>query len=234
MSKYAPQKAQVEERLKGSLFEDAVDATTRKVSPDKMRRELGTWNWATHHTKILLMTHDGKPVGEIAKTLKLSTSAVSKIRASTYFIQKLAALNTKVIEKTVERKSEAIVTDKARQALNKAAYRAAIKLIKLAAKGEPTQRIQLDACKDILDRAGLKPVEIVETRERVYSPEEVAHAKGILLETQSIIERLSNQSSPFVLGDSSPGTLASPETDQAHALPAKNVAPGPREDQSAS
>lgn len=183
---------------------------------------IGPHNWKPVHTKILLMVNDGMEHKYIARKLDISTNTLSRVKTSSYFLTKLARLNSRVIEKVTEKRAVVIATDKARALLTKAAVPAAQQVIKLAASGEPQDRVKLLACQDILDRAGLRPIEIIETRERVYSPEEVVHARDVLLETQSIVERLANQTTPFVFNPSKKveeARVVSSETDQAHDGP---------------
>lgn len=192
------------------------DAPLMRKIPYNSQKNITPENWKPDYTRILLMTQRGAEPAEIAKELRLSTSLVYKVRNSTFFVQKLAGLQTKVIERVTEKRSEMLATDKARAILTKASLFAAKKVIKLAKEGLGKDRLQFDACKDIMDRAGLKPIEILETRERVYSPEEVAHAKAILVETQEIVERFSNKRSPYIIRDSVSKKLPSSDTDKAH------------------
>lgn len=185
----------------------------RKVHGHQLRSE----NWNPTHTRILLMAQEGKGTNEIAKETGLAIGSITNIKNSPCFQQRLAAFNYKIVEKVVEKRSSQIATSEARELLNQAAVAAAQTVIKLAARGMPEDRVKLLACQDILDRAGLRPIEIIETRERVYSPEEIVHARAVLAETEDIIKRLSNQTNPFVF-DPSKGPrqgLASSATDQA-------------------
>lgn len=156
-------------------------------------------NWKPEYTKVLLATQRGITVEQISREVGISPRTINLVRSSTFFVQKLAGLNTKVIEKTVEKRSTMLATDKAREVLTKAALGAARRMIQLSKMGENVDKVKLLACQDIMDRAGLKPIEIIESRERVYSPEEVQSARAILQETEAIVMRLSNQTSPFVL-----------------------------------
>lgn len=179
--------------------------------------EVSAETWTPDHTRILLLTQRGVSLTEIARELKIHITTVSRVRNSTFFIQKLAGLQTKIIERVSEKRSISLATDRAMELIKKAAYAASKKVIQIGKTGTPEQRIQLDACKDIMDRAGMKPIEVLETRERVYSPEEVSHAKNMLIEAQEIVERLSNQRSPYILRDSSiVQKLPSSVTDKAH------------------
>lgn len=172
-------------------------------------------NWRPEYTVILLETHRGAPLLEIAQKVRMAPQSVTAVRNSTYFLNKLAALQTKVIEKVTEKRAVQLTTDKARDVITKAAFTAARKMVIISKRGTPDQRVQYDACKDILDRAGLRPIEVIETRERVYSPEEMAHARTILKESEEIMARLNNHASPFVLRDASTVDTASSDTDES-------------------
>lgn len=187
--------------------------------PNKPRRDVASpTTWSPDCTRILLLTQQGWSTSEISRQIKLSVDRVSKIRSSTYFIQKLTSLQMRTVEKITEKRSTSLATDKAREVLTKAALFAAKKIVKLGKEGTTDQRIQFDACRDILDRAGLRPIEVLETRQRVYSPEEVQHAKAILIETESIVKRLTTNSSPFVLTSHEEDKKdESSATEQAHA-----------------
>lgn len=156
-------------------------------------------NWKPSYTQVLLMTQNGDSLSGIVEATGLTITKVKNVRSSTYFLQKLASLNTKVIEKVIEHRSLSIATDEAREIITKAAVTAARKVVQLAHDGDNMDRLQLLACQDILDRAGLKPIEVIESRERVYSPEEVSSARAILQETEAIVARLSNNTSKFVI-----------------------------------
>lgn len=172
--------------------------------------------WSPIHTHVLLRYSEGAPAKLIAKEMELPEIAVKRITTSVMFQRRLKDVNMDVVNKVVTQRSEVLdvqAATEARRILTESSVVAAVQIVKMAKTSDYGSRVQLEACKDILDRAGLRPVVITETRERVYSPEEVASAKAILDETQAIIERLANQSSPFVLSDMSRGKLASSVTD---------------------
>lgn len=172
--------------------------------------------WTPAHTTLLSSMSRGHTVKEAADAAGIDELRAKSITKSPRFKVQLARVQERVIEKVVADRPEitslhAVI--EARQVLTDHAVTAAIMICKIAQDPDAKSRAQLEACKDILDRVGLRPVVITETRERVYSPEEVASARKILGETQAIIERLSNQTSPFVLGDTSQVKLASSVTD---------------------
>lgn len=155
--------------------------------------------WKPIHSKILLLTQRNLTDKEIAKQVKISFETVGCIRQSPYFRQRAALVGRKIALKLEEKGIEALITDKARAKIQQASLRAAMKVLKIMKKGLPVERIQLDAAKDVLDRAGLKPVDIVETRQRAYTPEEIASTKETLLEVETITQRLTNQTSRHIV-----------------------------------
>lgn len=176
-------------------------------------------SWTPTHTKILLLHSEGKPVHEIAKEVGIGRAAVKKILDSDTLRRNLKLVRDNVVQTVMSERLELMsrtTLKEARDMLEKACTQAVANIILMANDPECKSRVQLEACKDILDRAGLKPLVITETRERVYSPAEVVSAKKVLDEAQDIVKRLSNNTSPFVLGDSSEGVFVSSDTDKAH------------------
>lgn len=193
-------------------------AGSRPYNADWLKPEM----WNEIYQRILVKTFDGKAGKEIARLVNNSPSFVYRVQKSNYFQERLKVLRDKSIKETtkviVKNRVEQLTAgtiEEARKVIDKSALKAAKKMVDLMDNGG--DKIAFAACKDILDRAGLKPIEVVETRERVYSPEEVAHARTILIETQSIVERLTTNPSPFILGDTRSGSLESSDTEQAHA-----------------
>ena len=76
---------------------------------------------------------------------------------------------------------------------------AANKLVEIMEKGKPEHRIQMDAAKEILYQVGLKPVEVVETRTREYTPEEVQSAANVICEIEKTVDRLEQKESEYVI-----------------------------------
>jgi len=101
------------------------------------------------------------------------------------------------------------VTDKARKLFEENAIHAAEQIIRISKKGKPDERIQLDASKEILYQVGLKPVEVIETRKRDYTPEEVQQALQTAMEVETIAKRLGINNSRFIVDKSN----AKPESD---------------------
>ncbi len=170
--------------------------------------------WKPAYNKILIMTQGDQPLEKIAEAVKMQSNTIKKIRSSTMFKEKLEAANNTLVRKVVEKRAQRLETSEARDILTKAAPDAAKKMVQLSKIGTKEDRTQFDAAKDILDRAGLKPIEMIIAQERLYSPAEIAQAQGTLLETEAILKRLRNQSSPYLLRDGKGGNLKSSSTDK--------------------
>lgn len=156
-------------------------------------------NWKPQYSEILLLHAEKHSGNEIAKIVGIGVNTVARVIKSTLFQEKLNRLQGRVDVRTEMKLTVTLGSrvEEARRIISEAAYAAAATMIQIAQDGGGG-KIQFLACKDILDRSGLKPIEIVETRERVFSPEEVIHAKGVLDEAQAVITRLRTQPSPFI------------------------------------
>lgn len=174
--------------------------------------------WTPTHTTILLMHSEGKSVREIARETGLKHLTIKELIASIPLQQNLQTVKDNIVQTVMTQRLELMnhsSLHEAREMLQSACVQAVANIIIMANDPQCRSRVQLEACKDILDRAGLKPLIITETRERVYSPEEVVSAKKVLDEAQDIVKRLSNNTSPYVLGDSRVDKLVSSDTDKA-------------------
>jgi len=172
--------------------------------------------WTPLHTKILVMHNEGKSPEQVAKFLNIDKDVVQTIFDAPMFKRRAEIVEQRVIQTVTAQRSEVADMDavmEARRLITEATVPAALQLTKMASEEGFGNRVMLEACKDILDRSGLKPVTITETRERVYSPSEVTSAKAILEEAQDIVKRLSNQPSSFILSDASVKDAASSVTD---------------------
>ena len=173
--------------------------------------------WKGWHTDVMVMMHAGHECQEIAKRIHKSAQWVSRLKNDPFFQKKLAAYTSTYTESLIQHRTSYITdTDLtgARKVIDEACKRAAQIVVEMAEECEDP-RTKLAACKDILDRAGLKPIEVTETRERVYTTEEVEHAQKTLQETVDIVERLNGNTSPFILRDSGNGELVSSVTDES-------------------
>ena len=173
-------------------------------------------NWKGYHTDIMVMIHAGHDNPEISRRVGKSIQTICRIKKEPFFQKRLAGYVSSYQQTMIEKRTS-FITDTdltgAREVINEACRKAAQIVVEMAEECEDP-RTRLAACKDILDRAGLKAIEITQTSERVYTTEEVEHAQKTLSETVAIVERLNNNTSPFVLSESSRGKLVSSDTDQ--------------------
>lgn len=159
--------------------------------------------WQPNYTRILMKSmQTNKTDTEIAKELKISASTVKRVKTLPIYKERLLTLTRRIEERTygkaVERESFKNL-DKAREHLEKSALRAAKKVTGILRKGRPEDRIRFDAAKDILDRVGVKAAQVIETHDRVYSPEEIGSSKDTLLEMEAHLERVSTTGSAYVI-----------------------------------
>jgi len=201
--------------------ETNTNEPTVELKPKLARRN----NWKIAYTKILVLTARNVADEEIARQVGYNPQYIRDIRGKEDFKQNLAILRQKTIAKTIERESERDLLEDARKILLDAAMPAAKRIIRWSRSRkllDPRKRLQVDICFDILDRVGLKAIEVVETRERASSPEEIASMKATLAELEHLTERLTNQNSRFlvvkpetessVTDDSSTSDVVNPET----------------------
>jgi hypothetical protein len=90
-------------------------------------------------------------------------------------------------------------TEKARKLFEDKAVEAAQKIISISQQGKPEERLQFDASKEILYQVGVKPIEVIETRKREYTPEEIESALEVTREIEAIADRLGKSKSQFLL-----------------------------------
>ena len=181
-----------------------------------MSTKLSENNWKGWHTDVLVMTHAGHEIKEIASRVKKSIPTISYLKANPLFQEKLRDYKATYQQSLIEKRTSYITdTDltEARAVIDAACKKAAEIVVEMANDCEDP-RTRLAACKDILDRAGVKAIEVTQTSERVYSTEEVERAHKTLNETMEIVERLNGNTSPFVLSDVSRRELVSSVTDQ--------------------
>ncbi len=146
----------------------------------------GWRKWDHNRQKALWMHIKGKNRHEIAEAIGLHPDRISDIIHSPKFMEEEA----KVYESAAKRVSKLF---------EERAIKAAEKIIRLAEEGKPFERIQLDAAKEVLSQAGIKPVEVIEIRKREYTPAEIESALAVTKETEEIVKRLTKSKSPFLL-----------------------------------
>jgi len=201
-----PKAIDAQEIRKGVLETEIVEHTLS-------RGEVNEENWKPVYTKILLMYSRNIDVKRIAKDTKLSTRRVAYLRASPYFKARLAAIHNQTITRSVDKSVECIT--EAKEILSSKAITAARKLVQMMNKRIllPTERLRFDIVRDVLDRVGLKAVDIIETREKKYTPEEIMEMHTTMVEIEAITQRLNNNNSRFLMQP----TAGSPSTDESSA-----------------
>lgn len=142
--------------------------------------------WSKEHQEIFKLHLSGMVPKDIASRLGTTPMRVYSLMRADKFQKKEGI----IIEKA---------TEKARQLLESRLVEAAQKVVKIMKSGKAEQKIQFDAAKEILYQCGLKPVEVVETRTRQYTPEEAASALAVVKEIQTIEETLSRAGSNFIV-----------------------------------
>lgn len=165
---------------------------------------MGYRTWSGKYSKILMYYEQGVPIAEIAKRVNMNERSVYKVMEKDAFKERATEFEQGIV-------------NKARVLFEAKALDAAKRVIKIMRSGTAKDRIRFDAAKEILYQVGLKPVDVVETRTREYTPEELKSALEVSREVEAITDRLSGRSSEFLLTD---------EPD-AQALPSSPPAPVP-------
>jgi len=140
----------------------------------------------TKYRKLVIMMEQGTSVKDMAEKLHMHPKHVYTMLKKPEFVEKKDKFEESVIEAARKRFAEHLM-------------QAVEKIIKIAKRGKPTDRIQLDASKEVLYQVGLKPVEVIETRKREYTPEEIQSAAKVAHEVERIADRLSGTRGRFVL-----------------------------------
>ena len=173
------------------------EMVTPKRNPKNAYDSLRSYAWSAVHETILQMTYTKCELKEIAKTTKMNSAIVSKIRSSKPFRDRLYKLQQDVNERAVTKISKEILGGNAREFLNGKQYEAAKKLYELMSS--ENEMIAMKAAQDILDRTGMKAIEVIQNLTRNYTPEEVAKAQQTISEIETTIARLDNKDSNFLL-----------------------------------
>lgn len=142
--------------------------------------------WTAEHQEVLKQDLAGKTQREITEDLGLKQYRVNQIQRS----QKYKLNREKAIEGGVS---------VARKVLEHKLVAAANKIISVMESGKPEDRLRFDAAKEILYQCGMKPVEVVETRTRQYTPEELASTLQTVKEIQTIEGTLAIAGSAFLV-----------------------------------
>ena len=142
--------------------------------------------WTLQHTRILMYSLKNYSHREIGEKVGMSHSTVGSIMLQDEFKRRQEKLTRGLSEQIQD-----IFTNNAKSA--------ARRMCAIAKKGKPGDRVQLEACKEVLAQIGLKPPEIIETRSRDYTPQEVESARKVLDEMTDITKRLSTDKSLFII-----------------------------------
>ena len=155
--------------------------------------------WSAVHQQVFKMRIiDGLPPREIAEKSGIPISRIRDIMRTKSFIQH-------------EDTTVGTAVEKARKLLEAKLLRAVDKIVQIMEKGKPEERLRYDAAKEILYQCGMKPVEVIETRGRQYTPEEVKSSLDVIKEVQEIEEKLSTQGSGFLIKrDAEPSISTAP------------------------
>jgi hypothetical protein len=149
--------------------------------PGRYRR-----GWSKEHQQVFKLYLMGHNVPEIAQRTGFDIIKISNMVRTKKF---------KEHHDTVEKGS----VERARQMFEERLLEAASAIVKIMNVGKPDDRIRFDAAKEVLYQCGMKPVEVVETRTRQYTPEEAASALAVVKEIQTIEEKLSAGGSRFIV-----------------------------------
>jgi hypothetical protein len=141
---------------------------------------------------IMLWMSQGKSREWIAKRLGLKkVNYLDAIMEADYFKKKF--------EPKVKNILEAV-----REVFEANAYEAASKIVQLAHHGTPQQKLQLDAAKEVLYQIGAKPVDVIETKRRDVTQEEIESSLHVIREIEVITKTLESVPSKFLIDKSSP------------------------------
>jgi len=153
--------------------------------------------WTPEYRKILILHQEGLPVKEIAEKVNMTVKYVYEIMKKDKFLEKKKELETKII-------------DKARAVFEEHAVKAAKRIVQIADRGKAEDRIKLDASKEVLYQVGMKPIEVIETRKREYTPEELTSMSKTLIEVEEVADRLAARDSKFILNNTDAKTKTEP------------------------
>jgi len=144
--------------------------------------------WSGKYQRIMILAESGMRHEDIAKKVGLSRPSVTRVLHDERVTKYRDAYREKAKEEVYE-KFKAVSGD------------AADKIIDVMKRGKPTDRIRLDAAKDILNYAGHKPKEQVEHITNNYTIEDANSAKKVIEELEVMQDRLSDKHSTFLLGE---------------------------------
>ena len=143
-------------------------------------------NWSADHERVFELYSLGVLPRDIMKQTGFSENKVRYIIRSKAFQEKHKLVVTNAV-------------DTARKALEAKLCQAADVIVNIMLRGKPDERLKFDAAKEILYQCGMKPVEVVETRTRQYTPEEIQSSLTVIKEIETIEKKLSQEPSTFLV-----------------------------------
>lgn len=149
------------------------------------------------YDKILIYTFGGKTPSEISLLVDTSESEVRSIMKGQDFRNRLKEMVSK--DNSTTNKENVSNVELAKEEIINGVLAAAKTMVELSQYGTNDDRLRMNACVDILDRAGLKPKEVVETVSRQYTPQEIESMNKTLCEVEKVTMRLINKDSSYVL-----------------------------------
>lgn len=178
-----------------------ITAAVYTHSKRKPGRRKGTLHpfWNSRQQQVLLLTIKGYDNQTIAKKVGLSLPAVSNIKKADIFTTKINAFQARLNEKIIEKISTSIVAEQVRNLFAKNALPSARRIVRMTKKGENAQKLQLDACREVLYQIGIKPIDVVEQVKREYTPQEIQSALVTLQEIELMTKRLELKPSQFLI-----------------------------------
>lgn len=162
--------------------------------------------WKPKYTKILIYAEQGLQINEIAQKVGISRSQINKVMNRPDYQLKKLKVESGAIEAT-------------RKLFEEHLLEAGMKVVSTMRKGKAEERLQYDAAKEILYQVGLKPVEVIETRKREYTPEELQSALHVSKEIEEITDRLGKTQSKFLVASSTSAPV--PATKLENVIEAK-------------
>jgi len=157
--------------------------------------------WRSLHRHVLFCIEKGWTPKQICEKFKLQPIQYYKITNNSNFIAKRDKIEDAVDKRIVEEVIKVTVQDKVRLLFERNLTKAAKTVVDICKNGNPNDKIRFEAAKEILYQSGLKPVDVVETRERLYTPEEIESAHDTAKEVEQIFERLTGNTSKYLVSD---------------------------------
>ncbi len=143
-------------------------------------------NWSADHQRVFELYSVGVLPRDIMKKVGFCERKVRYIIRSKAFQERYNVVVTNAV-------------GTARKALESKLCQAADVIVNIMLRGKPDERLKFDAAKEILYQCGMKPVEVVETRTRQYTPEEIQSSLTVIKEIENIEKKLSSESSKFLV-----------------------------------